>query len=132
MSELLGMTDLKTYSNLAASTKKIPEMNGLKGKKAEDLMKAAQEFESLFTNMVMQKMQDIVPDSEVFGNGKVKFFQSMLFEEYSKMSASTKGLGLAEQIYKQLSRAQAVLDGQQVEPEKSAAVIAAESAEVKK
>lgn len=74
----------------------------------DKLMKAAKDFESVFTNMVMQKMRDMVPESDVFGSKKVKFFESMLFEEYSKTSAATQGLGLAEKIYEQLSRTQSL------------------------
>lgn len=81
------------------------DLPNLKGKTDNELMKAAKEFESIFTNMVMQKMKEMVPDSGLLGgSSKVKFFESMLFEEYSKTSAKTQGIGLADMIYKQLSR----------------------------
>ncbi len=69
------------------------------------LQKAAKEFESVFMNIVMKSMRDSVEESDAFGETeKVKFFQSMLDEEYSKMTASTGkgGLGIADSIVKQL------------------------------
>ncbi|PIR21639.1 MAG: hypothetical protein COV44_11980 [Deltaproteobacteria bacterium CG11_big_fil_rev_8_21_14_0_20_45_16] len=87
---------------LEAPSKAMPKMEGKKG---EELMKAAKQFEALFTNMVMEQMREMVPDSEVFGDsGKVKFFQGMLDDEYSKLSASRNGTGLAQMIYKQMSQ----------------------------
>lgn len=85
----------------------------IKSSSEAELRKAAKEFESLFMNLVMQKMRETVPDSEIWGEGgqKIKFFESMLDEEYSKMSAEKSNRGLAELIYKQLSRHLAAQEG---------------------
>jgi len=100
------MSDI-TKMGMALPQLKMPlkGMPKLEGKKDAELMKAAKQFEALFTNMVMEQMREMVPDSEVFGDsGKVKFFQGMLDDEYSKLSASRNGTGLAQMIYKQMSQ----------------------------
>lgn len=78
-----------------------------------ELKKAAKEFESLFMNLVMQRMRETVPDSEMWGESsqKIKLFESMLDEEYSKLSADKSSRGLADIIYKQLSKRLAATEG---------------------
>ncbi|MGA0163684.1 MAG: rod-binding protein [Bdellovibrionota bacterium] len=95
--------------------KKLPKLNP---KDDAQLRKAAKEFESLFMNMVVQKMRESVPDSGLFdesGSQKVKFFEAMLDEEYSKISASKSNGGIGDLIYKQLSRQMAKSGGAQDE-----------------
>jgi flagellar protein FlgJ len=91
--------------------KPLPKLNP---KDDEQLKKAAKDFESLFMNMVVQKMRESVPESGLFdesGSQKIKFFQSMLDEEYSKISASKSNGGIGDLIYKQLSRQMARTQG---------------------
>jgi len=96
--------------NSLQQTKSLPRVEG---KTDEKLMEAAREFEAMFMNLVMQKMREMVPDSEILGgSSKVKFFEGMLDEEFSKMSADRSGLGLADMIYRQMSRNMTELDSQ--------------------
>ena len=77
----------------------------VKGQSDEDLRKAASDFEAMFTNMVLKEMRETIPDSETWGDSsKVKFFQSMLDDEYSKMSVNKSKNSLSELIYQNLKR----------------------------
>lgn len=81
-------------------TTKLPS---LEGKSDAQLRKAAKDFETMFMNLVMKEMRETVPDSEAWGDSsKVKFFQGMLDEEYSRMSSENPQNSLAEMIYKNL------------------------------
>ncbi len=75
------------------------------GRSDEELRKAAKDFESVFTNIVLKEMRETIPDSEAWGDSsKVKFFQGMLDEEYAKISANKSKNSLAELIYQNLKR----------------------------
>lgn len=82
------------------------QMPATEGKKDEELMKAAQEFESIFMNMVMKSMRETVPESGLIDSSKSDFYQGLLDEEYAKMSPKSSKNGLADMIYEHLSRAQ--------------------------
>jgi Rod binding domain-containing protein len=73
------------------------------------LKKAAQEFESVFLNQMLEEMDKTVDRNEngILGGGSSEqYFRSMLNQEIAR-SMSTKmggsGLGLAETIYKQMA-----------------------------
>ncbi len=72
------------------------------------LKKAAQEFESVFLNQMLEAMDKTVgrDDNGIMGGGSSEqYFRSMLNQEVAR-SMSTKlggsGFGLAESIYKQM------------------------------
>lgn len=97
-------TDIQNMISTKMPTKPGFAVDSLKGKSNEELKKASKEFESMFMNLVIKEMRNTVPDSEVWGDSsKIKFFESMLDEEYSKMMQDSPN-SLANQIYQNLSR----------------------------
>jgi Rod binding domain-containing protein len=64
---------------------------------------AAQDFEAFFiTSSFSEMSSDLQPDS-LFGGGEGEgIFQSMLNNEYGKMAAKTQGVGIADQIQREL------------------------------
>jgi len=97
--------------HLQMPVKTGPSAESLKNKSREELREAAQEFESMFMNLVIKQMRQTVPESDVMGDSsKVQFFQGMLDEEYSKMAGERASNGLAELIYQNLARAQGLAD----------------------
>lgn len=81
----------------------VPDMN--KVQTESQLRDAAKQFESMFMDIVMKSMRETVQDSDLLDGGeKSKFFQSMLDQEYSKLSTDGKGLGLADAIVRQFSQ----------------------------
>lgn len=96
---------MKVFDPQMALSAAKPSLKAPQSQSDQDLRKAAKEFEAMFLNLVMKQMRETVPENDLFGDSsKTKVFQGMLDEEYSKMAGETKNYGLAEMIYKNLSR----------------------------
>ncbi|HUA08813.1 MAG TPA: rod-binding protein [Candidatus Acidoferrales bacterium] len=65
---------------------------------------AATQFEGVFLEMVMNAMQDTVPQQTLFGtdDSAEQTWQSMLNDERAEAMAKDGGFGLAEQLENQL------------------------------
>jgi Rod binding domain-containing protein len=76
--------------------------------KQKELMKAAQDFEGIFVQQVLEAMDKTIDRDEsgfLSGGSAEDYFRSMLNEEISKtISHGNKGFGLAETVYRQMSR----------------------------
>ncbi len=73
------------------------------------LKKAAQEFEAIFVQQMLDAMDKTIDRKDSFLNGgsSEEYFRSMLNEEISKSMTSKQGgsgFGLAESIYRQMSQ----------------------------
>lgn len=76
------------------------------------LHKAAVEFESVFVSEMLGHMFDGVQADQTFGGGEGEnMFHSLLVNEYGKQVAARGGLGLANQVYRELLRAQEAAHG---------------------
>ena len=75
--------------------------------KKSKLYDQCQEFESIFVKMMLKEMRSSVDktDSLLSGGWAEDIYQDMLDDEYSKTMAKNAGLGLADQLYKQLAQA---------------------------
>ena len=76
-------------------------------KKDKQLLKAAQDFEAVFINQILQIMDKTVQRSKFMHGGQgEKIFREMFYQEIAKEIASNKAtsFGLGKQIYEQLSR----------------------------
>ena len=77
------------------------------------LMDACAGFEAMFMNLMYSKMRDTVPEDSLFGNSNSdKILQSMLDTEQMNQAAKSGGVGLADMLYKQLSRQQSASNAQ--------------------
>jgi len=70
----------------------------------EALKAVAKQFESVLMNMMLKSMRDANPQDGVFDNEQSKMFTSMLDQQLST-NLSAKGLGLADVLVRQLSKA---------------------------
>ena len=70
-----------------------------------DLFKQCREFESIFAKMMLKEMRASVDKSGslISGGWAEDIFQDMLDDEHAKSMAETAGLGIAEQLYRQLA-----------------------------
>lgn len=68
----------------------------------EALRAAAQQFESLFMNMVMKSMRDATPQDSPFDSQQSRMYTSMLDQKISDNFAK-RGMGLADALMRQLS-----------------------------
>ncbi len=75
--------------------------------KKSKLFEQCRDFESIFVKMMLKEMRNSVDksDSLISGGWAEDIYSDMLDDQYSKSMADNAGFGLAEQLYKQLSRA---------------------------
>ncbi len=68
------------------------------------LFDASVEFESVFVKMMLKEMKKNVQKEKLIDGGYAEeIFEDMLYDEYSKNISKNESLGLAEEIYKQMS-----------------------------
>ena len=68
----------------------------------ESIKQVADQFETLFVNMMMQSMRKAVPNGGLFNQSAMQLFTSMFDQQIAQQTAG-KGLGLANIIAKQLT-----------------------------
>lgn len=82
-------------------------LQGPKKASAENIGKAADDFESMFTAQMLQPMWAGVETDGPFGGGSAEeTFRSMLISEYGKIMTKAGGLGIASNVKAELLRAQ--------------------------
>lgn len=93
-------SDIST--SLAAGTQGLDKLRAqAKLAPAQALKGVAQQFESVFLNMMLKSMRDATPQDGMFDSEQTKMFTGMLDQQLAQ-SLSTKGVGLADIIAKQL------------------------------
>ena len=72
----------------------------------EKLMEVCQEFESIFTYMMLKEMKKTVPDNGIIEKSQgTLMFEEMHLEELSKdMAKGNNGTGLARMLYDQFKQ----------------------------
>lgn len=82
-------------------------LNGLKQAAKENSPEAikgvAKQFEAIFMNMMLKSMRDATPQDSPFDSEQSRTFTSMLDQQLSS-NLSSKGLGLADVLARQLSK----------------------------
>jgi flagellar protein FlgJ len=70
------------------------------------LKKACEGFESYFLQMMFREMRKTgLRAGSIFAKSNAEeIFEDMLYEEYSKTAASRGGIGLADMMYRQMSK----------------------------
>ena len=63
---------------------------------------AGEDFEAVFLNSMFQQMFANVGDGPFSGGAGAKIWQSMLTDEYSKSFVKSGGIGLADQVQREL------------------------------
>jgi flagellar protein FlgJ len=97
---------LDTTASLALDTQSIEQLR-LHAKQSPDeaLKAAAQQFESVFLNMMLKSMREATPQEGMFDSEQTRMFTGMLDQQLAQSMAS-RGVGLADIMVKQLSRSQ--------------------------
>ncbi|HOQ37458.1 MAG TPA: rod-binding protein [Acetivibrio sp.] len=79
--------------------------NAFENKDEKELMKACKEFEGMLLSIVYKQMKATIPKSNLIPSDYGRdIFEEMLDEEIAKEASQGSGLGLADELYKQLSR----------------------------
>lgn len=99
----LSGTDI---GSLAIDTQSLDKLR-LQAKQTPDqaLRVAAQQFETVFLNMMLKSMRDATPQDGMFDSEQTKMFTGMLDQQLAQ-NMSARGVGLAELMVKQLTRSQ--------------------------
>ncbi len=94
-------------SNLAIDSQSLNNLR-LQAKQSPDqaLKAAAQQFETVFLNMMLKSMREATPQDGMFDSEQTKMFTGMLDQQLAQSMASSRSVGLAEVMVKQLSRNQ--------------------------
>jgi peptidoglycan hydrolase FlgJ len=108
------------------------DFNGLeglkKGAKADDpkaIRAAAQQFESLFTDMMLKSMREAKLGQGLGDSQESDLYQDMYDQQLSLKMAQGKGIGLADMLVQQLTRNSAAKTAAATAPAASAAASAA-------
>ena len=69
------------------------------------LKKACSDLESVFINMMFKQMRSTVQKSGLFDGGYAEeMYEDMLYDKYSEEASKNNGIGLADILYRQLSK----------------------------
>lgn len=73
-------------------------------KEKKELQKVCADFEGVLLNYMFQAMKKTVGDAGLFGDSFRKdMYESLFFEKISQKIAETRGIGIGEALYRQLS-----------------------------
>jgi flagellar protein FlgJ len=106
-----GLVDAK-LARLAQGAKQagVPDA----AKKRAEVREVAEQFESLFLNLVMKSMRDTIQKSGLIDGGNAEnIYTSMLDDEYAKQMAAQHSTGLADSIAEFMLRTAGDQDGAQ-------------------
>ncbi len=97
-----GTTDIT--GSLAVSAQSLDKLR-MQAKKSPDqaLKLVAQQFETVFMNMMLKSMREATPQDGMFDSEQTKMFTGMLDQQLAQ-NMSSRGVGLADIMIKQLSR----------------------------
>jgi flagellar protein FlgJ len=68
------------------------------------IRKVAQQFESMFTRMMLKSMRDASGKDPMFGSDQTEMYQSMADDQLAVQLSKGKGLGLADMLIRQLQK----------------------------
>jgi flagellar protein FlgJ len=112
---------LDTSANLALDAQSLERLRTQAKQSPDQALKAAaQQFESVFLNMMLKSMREATPQDGMFDSEQTRMFTGMLDQQLAQGMAS-RGVGLADIMVKQL-RGQIPGDsGQKIGPQSSIA-----------
>ena len=94
---------LDTSAKLALDTKSLEQLRAQAKHSPDQALKAAaQQFESVFLNMMLKSMREATPQDGMFDSEQTRMFTGMLDQQLAQNMAS-QGVGLADIMVKQLS-----------------------------
>lgn len=77
-----------------------------KEKEKKKLMDACVETESIFVGMMLKQMRNTIHKGDILNGGQTEeIFTDMLYDQYSLNLSKTANLGIAKQMYQQMSKA---------------------------
>lgn len=103
MGDLLSSTMLPQLQGIDAPSAPRPTADATRAREA------AEEFEAMFITQMLQPMfAGIETDPNFGGGGGETMFRSLLVDEYGKILARSGGIGIADQVQKEILKMQEV------------------------
>ncbi len=97
----ISATDVPAYTDLKGLS---ALKRGVANQDPAAIRKVAQQFESLFTRMMLKSMRDAVGTDPIFGSDQEQMYQSMADDQLSVQLSKGKGMGLADMLIRQLQK----------------------------
>lgn len=95
---------LDISAKLALDTKSLEQLRAQARQSPDQALKAAaQQFESVFLNMMLKSMREATPQDGMFDSEQTRMFTGMLDQQLAQNMAG-RGVGLADIMVQQLSR----------------------------
>lgn len=95
---------LDISAKLALDTQSLEQLRAQARQSPDQALKAAaQQFESVFLNMMLKSMREATPQDGMFDSEQTRMFTGMLDQQLAQNMAS-RGVGLADIMVQQLSR----------------------------
>lgn len=100
---------LPVFMHLPASQAATTQAAGKDGARDPRVWEAAQEFEAQFVSTLFQSMFEGVSEDSPFGGGPGEsMFRSTLVDQYGQQVAKSGGIGIADDIYREILKMQEV------------------------
>lgn len=128
MADGIDMMSHSTFMPLPARAKSfLPlapkggiKLNARTDDQAAQLRKVAEDFESVFLYQMLKQMRNSIHKEDMFHGGAGEdIFTEMLDEEFSKRMASRGSVGIADMLFRQLSRQYGIGDSTDTLPDLS-------------
>lgn len=108
-SNMISNNNLTGSSNPLIMTNPYQAMSNYKALEKRDpeaaLKQVSKDFEAIYINMLLKSMRKTVPDTGLFGNDSASdTYQEMFDEQLAVQMSQGQGFGLADVIYRQLSK----------------------------
>ena len=104
-----------TTGKLALDTQSLEQLRAQAKQSPDQALKAAaQQFESVFLNMMLKSMREATPQDNIFDSEQTRMFTGMLDQQLAQSMAS-RGVGLADIMVRQLKGQGAEDKGQKTE-----------------
>jgi flagellar protein FlgJ len=97
----ISKTDAPAYTDIAGLSK-LKRAAGNNDPAA--IRTVAQQFESMFTRMMLKSMRDAIGPDPMFGSDQQQMYQGMADDQLSIQLSKGKGLGLADMLVRQLQK----------------------------
>src|SRR5882757_1455299 len=101
MSSDISKMDAPVYTDLSGLSK-LKRAAGANDPQA--IRAVAEQFESMFTRMMLKSMRDAVGPDPMFGSNQEQMYQGMADDQLSVQLSKGKGLGLADMLVRQLQK----------------------------
>ncbi|HVO48099.1 MAG TPA: flagellar assembly peptidoglycan hydrolase FlgJ [Steroidobacteraceae bacterium] len=98
---VLTGSDTPVYTDLAGLT---ALKRGAANHDPAAIRKVAEQFESLFTRMMLKSMREATGPDPMFGSDQQQMYQSMADDQLSVQLSRGRGLGLADMLIRQLQK----------------------------